>query len=59
MHVCIAEIENYARQTIAEHLRSLGHLTSLCSAPEALLETLNSAQEPVDLIIADLAPGQQ
>ena len=58
MHIYLVEIENYAREIVAQHARGLGHRTSLLAAPEELLEALAADPEPVDLIIADLPPDR-
>lgn len=58
MHIYLVEVENYARQVVAQHLHSLGHQVSLLPAPGDLLDALAAAADPADLIIADLPPGQ-
>lgn len=57
MHIYLAEPENFARDTVAQHLRDLGHRVSLRSALEELPGALEADVLP-DLIIADLAPSQ-
>jgi two-component system, NtrC family, response regulator AtoC len=59
MHVYLAEVENYARQMVAQCLRDLGNRVSLLPAPGDLLESLAADPDPADLIIADLPPGER
>lgn len=56
MHIYLIEIDNYARQIVAQHLQNLGHRVSMFPAPEDLLDAL--AAESADLIIADLPPSR-
>ena len=58
MHVYLAEVDNYARQLIAQCLRDLGHRVSLLPAPGDLLKSLAADPEPTDLVIADLPPDR-
>lgn len=56
MHIYLVEVDNYARQLVAQCLRDLGHRVSNVEAPGDLLGAL--AGDPAKLIIADLPPGQ-
>ena len=58
MHVYLVEVENYARQMVAQHLQGLGHRVSLLPAPGDLLGVLAADPDPADLIIADLPPAR-
>ncbi len=58
MHIYLVEVDNYARQMVAQHLRGLGHQVSLLAAPEDLLGELAAEPSSVDLVIADLPPGR-
>jgi diguanylate cyclase (GGDEF)-like protein len=57
MHIYLIEVENYARQLVAQCLRDQGHRVSLLPAPADLLGPLAAELDPADLVIADLAPG--
>ena len=58
MHIYLVEVENYARQMVAQHLQGLGHRVSLLPAPGDLLGRLAAEPDPAGLIIADLPPGK-
>lgn len=58
MRVYLVEVDNYARQMVAQCLRDLGHRVSLLPEPSDLLESLAADPDPADLIIADLPPAQ-
>ena len=58
MHIYLVEVDNYARQMVAQHLQGLGHRVSLLATPGDLLGTLAADPEPAVLIVADLPPAQ-
>jgi PleD family two-component response regulator len=58
LHIYLVEPENYARQVVAQWLQDRGHQLSLLTAPAELLPALAAQTAPVDLIVADLPPGQ-
>ena len=58
MHIYLVEVDNYAREVVAQHLQTLGHRISLLAAPGELLGVLAADPEPADLIIADLPQAQ-
>ena len=55
MHIYLVEVDNYARQMVAQ---DLGHQVSLLPAPADLLGALAADSDPADLIVADLPPGR-
>jgi diguanylate cyclase (GGDEF)-like protein len=58
MHIYLVEVDNYARQMVAEHLQDLGHRVSVLPAPGDLLGALAADPDAADLIIADLPPAR-
>jgi GGDEF domain-containing protein len=58
LHIYLVEVENYARQVVAQWLHERGHRVSLLTAPEELLDILAADPDPTDLIIANLPPEQ-
>ncbi len=59
MHIYLTEVDNYARQMVAQCLRDLDHQVNLLPTPADLLGALAGEPVPADpLIIADLPPTQ-
>ena len=59
MHIYLVEVENYARDMVAQHLQDLGHRVSLLRIPADLRGAMAAASDQADLIIADLPPGKE